>query len=259
MMTEKTYTSDLVLKAYLNELTSHFPDDYMLRVEIQDEPLDIAAISRAVSTRSGKYEPAEIAGLLQLSIDVIVEAVSTGHTVNTPLSNIRPIATGTVAEADLSKPVDRSKVRVRFGFTQGAQARQAMEDVHLVLNAKPALTGPYIAGITSADAPNPDTGAPATLRAGRMAKLNVRNGKLVGEGAGITFTSVANPAKTFFIPANEVNPNTPTRLQCILPPDMTDGEWLVKIETRASGSGGAKSAVKTLRSFELVRPFVIAT
>jgi hypothetical protein len=254
-MTNNSYKNDLVLKAYLNELTPDVPDDYLLRVDTQDEPLDVNKIAQSVATRSGKYESSEIASLLQLSYEVIAEAVSTGHTVNTPLCNIRPVATGTVMEADLSKPVDRSKVRVYMSFSQGALAQQSMDNVHLVLDIQPALTGPYIAGISSTDAPNPDTGTRAAMRAGRMAVLSVRNGKLAGEGAGITFTSVADPNQTFFVPANEVNPNTASKLQCILPAGMTDGEWVVKISTRATKN--ATVFTKTLRSFELARPFTI--
>jgi hypothetical protein len=256
-MAENSYKTDLVLKAYLNELTPDVPDDYMLRVDTQDEPLDVNTIARTVASRSGKYEPSEIASLLQLSYEVIAEAVSTGHTVNTPLCNIRPVATGTVMEADLSRPVDRTKVKVYMGFTQGTLAQQAMDNIHLVLDIQPALTGPYIAGITAAAAPDPTTGTRAAMRAGRMAQLSVRNGKLMGEGAGITFTSVADPSKTFFIPAEEVSPNTATRLQCVLPAEMTDGEWRVKIATRASGTGAGNKLVKELRSFELTRPFTI--
>jgi hypothetical protein len=253
-MANDSFKNDLVLKAYPNELTPDVPDDYLLRVDTQDEPLDLKQIAQTVAARSGKYEATEIESLLQLSLEVIAEVVSTGHTVNTPLFHVRPVATGTVMEAELSRPVDLTKVNVYMGFTQGTLAQQYMDNVHLVLDIQPALTGPYIAGIESTDAPDPETGTRAPMKAGRMALLSVRNGKLLGEGAGITFTSVATPSKSFFVPAGEVSPNTATKLQCILPSDMKDGEWRVKISTNAT-TGSSQS--KTLRSFELARPFVV--
>lgn len=53
---------------------------------------------------------------------------------------------------------------------------------------------------------------------------------------GVTFTKAGSPSTTVFIPASKIYPNTPTKLQFLLPADVTEGQWDVSVTTQSSSS-----------------------
>ena len=245
---------DLPLKAYPNELTPDIDTDYVVKVDTQETSLTLEHIALRVANRLNR-EYNDVLGALNAACEETAAYAASGYCISTPLFRLRPMASGVLMEEELSQPVDREKIKVYGSFSQGDALREAFEKANVKLFLQPAPTGPYIAGMVSASPIDPETQTRAPMQAGRMAVLQVRNGKIVGDdpSVGITLTKADDPDTTFFIGPADISPNTPTKLQFILPAGVTDGEWLVKITTQyASGRMSEKP-----RSFELERPVVI--
>jgi hypothetical protein len=52
----------------------------------------------------------------------------------------------------------------------------------------------------------------------------------------IYFTAFDNPAVVVRIPPEQLSPNSPSKLQFVLPHDVTAGQWMVKVVTQASSN-----------------------
>lgn len=256
MATIQEATMDLALKAYPNELTPDVDNDYTVRVETQEMSLGLEHIATKVAKNLNKSVN-EVRSILEEACQETANYAASGFCISTPLFTLRPMASGVIMEEELSQPVDREKISVYGSLSQGALLKEAFAKTHLKLFLQPAVTGPYITGMVSAAPVNPVTQTRAPIKGGKMAVLNVKNGKIVGDdpSVGITLTSVSNPETSFFIGPDDISPNTPTKLQFILPAGVTDGEWRVKITTQYSSSGQTKAP----RSFELARPVNIGS
>ena len=195
-------------------------------------------------------------------MEVIAQAVASGFCVSTPLCYAQPMATGVVMEHELSQPVDRDKVRVYASFRQGTAVTEALAQTKLQLFLQPAATGPYIAGMTSAfyseqtGTGGAVTRVPLPMEAGGMAVITGNGLKVVGTDptVGVTLTSVDNPGTSYFITASKISPNTPKKLQFVLPAGVTEGAWTVKVTTQYSGS---QNLTKEPRTFTLSRPIYV--
>ena len=260
-MAQNQFSMDLNLKAYPNQLTPDVDDDYTVKVDTQSTPLNLDDIARATAQRLGEEE-VKVKAALQVGMEVIAQAVASGFCVSTPLCYAQPMATGVVMEHELSEPVDRDKVRVYASFRQGTAVTEALAQTKLQLFLQPAATGPYIAGMTSAfyseqtGTGGAVTRVPLPMEAGGMAVITGNGLKVVGTDptVGVTLTSVDNPGTSYFIPAANIPPNTPKKLQFVLPAGATEGAWTVKVTTQYSGS---QNLTKEPRSFTLPRPIYV--
>lgn len=248
-------TMDLNLKAYPNELTPDVDSDYVVKVDTQTTALNIDDLADMAAARLG-CEETTARGVAQVLMEEMARAVASGFCVSTPLFYVQPMASGVVMEEELSKPVDRERVKVYGSFRQGPLLAEAMAKAHLKLFLQPASTGPYIAGMVSAMQPTAARAAAVPMQAGEMVVITGDKLKIMGDdpSVGITLTSVGEPSKSYLIPAAKISPNTPKKLQFVLPADITEGEWLVKVTTQYSTN---KYLTKEPRSFELSHPVYI--
>lgn len=260
MATIQEPTLDLALKAYSNELTPDIDNDYTVRVETQETPLTLEHIALRVANRLGK-EYTDALGILTVACEEAADYAASGFCISTPLFYLRPVASGVLTEEELSQPLDTEKVKAYGSLSQGPRLKEAFAKTNLKLFLQPAPTGPYLTGmvdaIAAADAAATKSDAAAVpLQAGRMVVLNARNAKVTGTdpSVGITLTSVSDPSVSFFIGPDQISPNTPSRLQFILPAGVTDGQWRVKVTTQYTVG---KNILKTPRSFEMKRPVTI--
>lgn len=257
-MANSTFTKTLSLMAYENNLTADIADDYILRVKTQAKSLDVAALAREVAQQQGKYQEDEIMLILNKACEVVADAVASGYIVNLPVALIQPTASGVVMKSELSQAPNRDKVKVNASFTSGKLLREALAGARLELFTQPAPVGPLLNGAVSTrsvtDADGVATRAP--LEAGDMCVLTGRNLKLAGTdpSVGILLTSVDSPSTTHFISPDRVSPNEPKRLQFVLPADIAEGAWTVKVTTQYSN--GAR-LVATPRSYVMDTPLVI--
>lgn len=248
-------TMDLNLKAYPNDLTPDVDSDYVVKVDTQTTALNIDDLADMAAARL-RCEETTARGVAQVLMEEMARAVASGFCVSTPLFYVQPMASGVVMEEELSKPVDRERVKVYGSFRQGPLLAEAMAKAHLRLFLQPASTGPYIAGMVSAMQPTATRAAAVPMQAGEMVVITGDKLKIMGEdpSVGITLTSVGESSKSYQIPAAKISPNTPKKLQFVLPADITEGEWLVKVTTQYSTN---KYLTKEPRSFELSHPVYI--
>ena len=252
------YTYDLNLKAYPNELTPDVADDYTVRVNTQSTPLTQDDIARSVADRLGE-EPSKVQSIIQVFTEEVAAAVASGYCVSTDAFYAQPMASGVVMEEELSGPVDRDKVKVYASLRQGPAMKEALAKAKLNYFLQPAATGPYIAGMVSAYNSVGSDGVltRVPMEGGQMAVVTGSGLKVVGTdpSVGVRLTSVSEPSTTFLIPASQISPNTPKKLQFVLPAGVTEGEWTVEVTTQYSSGRLTKSP----RTFKLERPILIGS
>lgn len=256
MAETRTYQNELDLKAYPNELTKDIDTDYTVKVNTKDQTLTDEDIAADVALLSGKYNASEIKHLFDLQAQAVARAVASGYNISMPLCHFRPMASGVVMEEELSAPVDRDKIKVYANAQAGSVLKQAMQQTKLKLFLQPATTGPYIAGMVSAEFADAAATTRAPMGASGMTVITGNGLKVTGThpSVGITLTSATDSSKTFFIPPTRISPNTPTKLQFVLPAAITEGEWMVKVTTQYAGGG---YDTKAPRTFELKRPVYV--
>lgn len=242
-----TFKKTMSLMAYLHTITKDVPDDYYLRVKLEKQTLTTDDIAVEVSAQQGKYDAGEIAMLLNNAMEVIAEAVASGYQVNLPLCRIQPGASGVVLYNDLSKPIDRNKVKVYANLSQGPGLKRAMSTNQIEIFQQPAAVGPFING-----AINPTMPSAGYILPGQLCVISGRNIKLTGDDAtvGITFTNTADQSEVKITPAS-VYPNEPTSLQFIVPTSMKEGTWDLTVTTQFGGGG---TLVKAPRSYTFGTP-----
>jgi hypothetical protein len=58
------------------------------------------------------------------------------------------------------------------------------------------------------------------------------------------------------VPATQLSPNTASRLQFVLPAEVTPGQYHVKVATQATGN--SKVFTKDIREYEYANPVTVA-
>jgi hypothetical protein len=97
---------------------------------------------------------------------------------------------------------------------------------------------------------NPVVGLADTIDPGAMVLIQGMRLAIKGEKEdkiGVYFTSVDGSAEVR-ISANQLSPNTPTKLQFVLPAGVTPGEWKVKVATQSTRNAGRFT--KDVREYE---------
>lgn len=256
MKQKRTYKMDLELRAYENTLTTDVTNDYVPKVVTQSDSLTLTHISEDVAARSGKFESTEVNSMLEMAFDEMARAVASGYCISTPLFQVKPMASGVILRNELSLPVDRERVRVYASFCQGRGMRAAMDEAHLVLSLQPAPVGPYIADMTSTAFEAGSTTTRVPMEGGKMALVTGRGIAVRGTDplVGLTLTSVSTPTEKVFIAPDAISPNTPSKLQFVLPAEVTEGKWTLSICTQSSSGG---KLTKEPRTFTLSEPITV--
>ncbi|MDR1601192.1 MAG: DUF4469 domain-containing protein [Tannerella sp.] len=230
--------------AYLNELTKDEPNDYYLRPDILGTLYDDDIILR-LKKKEIATENVNGKAFVQAFHRECAEAVNGGHNVVTGLFHATPGFNGVVHARDLGHNVPAGQVNACINFTQGEYAREALKDLTISVAEQPAPTGPVIQAVT-----NPVIGLADTLNTGAMILIQGMRLAVKGDRAdeiGVYFTSVDGTASVR-IPAGQLSPNTPTKLQFVLPADVKTGEWKVKVATQSTRNAG--KFTKDVREYE---------
>ncbi|MDR1155574.1 MAG: DUF4469 domain-containing protein [Bacteroidales bacterium] len=232
--------------AHLNELTKEVTSDYYLRPNLLGT-LREDDIIRRLKKKEIATENVNGKAFLQVFQRECAEAVSEGYNVITGLFHATIGISGAVHTQDLGRHLPAGKVNARMTFTQGEYAREALKNMTISVAEQPAPTGPVIQAVT-----NPVAGLPDTLNTGAMALLQgmriaVRGEKDREGEIGVYFTSIDGTVEVH-IPAGQLSPNTPKKLQFVLPAGVTPGEWRVKVATQSLSK--ALSFTKDVREYE---------
>lgn len=250
-----TYKKLISLIAYNAPLTERTDDYYLRAKNVGSLSLkDIAAEYAAQTNRNADEVYAILNGVEQVKAD----AVASGYIVSTPTALYQPGASGTVLKTDLSKPVDRERVKVYATLSQGQLLREAMQSCRLEVFTQPAVVGPLLNGAVAETRAADGSVSTRAPQAGRNLTLTGRNIKVVGTdpSVGVTFTSVESPSTTVKVPLEEITVNEPTRLIFVLPAQVTDGLWMVSVTTQY---GSGRSVVKSPRTYVLDVPVAVGT
>lgn len=254
MAENKTFNKLMSLMAYDNKLTEE-EGDFYLRVKTMPDSIDLHAVAREVAARLGGKNEDEVYAILNAAEGVKCDAVSSGFMINTPFCQARPAASGSVMKTDLSKAVDRSRVKVYANLTMGSDLRESLDACQLEIFTQPAPVGPIVNGASSGRF-EADGTTRAPIEAGGALTVEGSRIKLVGDSpqVGVTLTSVSDPEVSYFIPPTAMLINEPKRLMFVLPKEVTEGSWQVTVTTQYSH---AKQTVKKPRSFTMDMPFTI--
>lgn len=250
-----TFKKLISLMAYDAALTER-TDDYYLRAKTNGSLslADIAAEYAAQNNRNADEVYAILNGCEQVKAD----AVASGYIVSTPTALYQPAASGTVVKADLSKPVDHTKVKVYATVSQGQLMRETMQACRLEIFTQPAVVGPLLNGAVAETRAADGAAATRAPQPGKNLTLTGRNIKVAGTDpeVGVTFTSVDNPQTTVRVPLEDITVNEPSRLIFVLPATVTDGLWTVSVTTQYSSGG---KMTKKARTFVLDTPLGVGS
>jgi hypothetical protein len=232
--------------AHLNGLTKEVTNDYYLRPNLLGT-LREDDIIRRLKKKEIATENVNGKAFMQVFLRECAEAVGEGYNVVTGLFHATIGINGVVYTQDLGRHVPAGQVNARMNFTQGEYAREKLKDLTVSVSEQPAPTGPVIQAVT-----NPVTGLPDTLNTGAMTLLQglriaVRGEEDMADDIGVYFTSI-DGAVEVNIPAGQLSPNTPKKVQFVLPAGVTPGEWRVKVATQALAK--SLSFTKEVRAYE---------
>lgn len=260
---EPTQKAKLQLKALELALTTDVKDDYYLQPKLQKclNMDDLAAEVAALSTRQEDAE--DIARTGNALLRRAIWYLSSGYSVSTELGNFRVTAKGVLMEAELTDAPDRSRITLGVSYSMSDAMRQALDDAELDIEIQKSAVGPQLYAVVSGhDADHPEAvtrGESVPVSAGQTCVIKGKNLKVGGTGAdiGVTLRRVdGSTGQTFFFPASQLYPNTPTRVGFVMPASAPDqSEWEVTLCTQLSGSGG--QLLKEPRTAVMADTFVV--
>lgn len=220
--------------AHLNQLTTDVTNDYYLTVQSRGSLNPHGVIERM---RQHELPTKNVDGeaFLDNFFDECILALQEGYNINTPLFNAGIGLEGGVLASDLGHTVGPDKVKAYLQLTQSATARKALEESSVYIFQQSAATLPTIQSVM-----DPTEGKANHLNPGAMVLIQGLRIAVKGDdpSIGVTFTKSGSSSTTVKVGVEKIFPNTPTKLQFILPEEVTEGDWEVSITTQASASGG---------------------
>lgn len=229
--------------AHLNELTKDVTNDYYLTPEVRGT-LYAPDIIKRLADKEIATKNVNGAAFIDLFLKECIQAVIEGYNVVTVLFRASIGIQGVVYSYDLGHAVTADRLNLAVNLSQGEEARQAIKQVSVEVHKEAGSASLVIQSVM-----NPNKQEANIVYAGKMVLIQGLNIALRGDdpSVGITFTPVQESDRPeiemlaatapVFISPDEVSPNTNTKLQFTLPPEVTAGTWTVQIVSQASGSG----------------------
>ena len=245
--------------AHLNELTKDVTNDYYLTPEVRGTLYTNDIIKRLaekeIATKNVNGE-AFIYLFLKECIQVLLE----GYNVVTPLFRASISIQGVVFSYDLGHPVSAERLNIAINLSQSDEARAAIKQLTVEVHKEAGSAAPVIQSVM-----NPNKQESDIVYAGKMVLIQGLNIALRGNEPtiGITFIPVQedddrpvieslDAATSVFIAPDDVSPNTNTKLQFTLPPEVTPGKWMVQIVSQASGNSKQLTKVPRTATYPTV-------
>lgn len=228
--------------AHLNELTKDVTNDYYLTPEVRGT-LYTDDIIKRIANKEIATKNVNGAAFIEIFLKECIQAVTEGFNVVTLLFRASISIQGVVYSHDLGHSIPADRLNIALNLTQGEEARQAIKQVSVEVHKEAGSAFPLIQSVM-----NPNKQVADTVNAGKMVLIQGLNIALRGSdpSVGITFTPVQeddhpviemlSASAPVFISPEDVSPNTNTKLQFTLPPEVTAGKWTVQIVSQASGN-----------------------
>ena len=230
--------------AHLNELTREIENDYYLTAQVT-ATLGVDDIVARIAAREIATKNVDGTAFIKTFLDECARAAAEGNNIVTPFFRSSIGIQGSVLANDLGHNIPADRLKVSVNLTQGDGARRAIESCVIHAFEQSGATGPVIQSVT-----DPTENKPNHLNPGGMALISGMRLAVKGDDAsvGILFTSEKEPATTVFVAPKSLSPNSPTKLQFVLPADVTEGKWFVRVTTQCSSNSG--TLLKEPRSYD---------
>ncbi|MDR1678201.1 MAG: DUF4469 domain-containing protein [Prevotellaceae bacterium] len=227
--------------AHQNELTKEVTNDYYLRPQVLGT-LYLPDIIRRMENKQIATLNVNGEAFVKLVFAECIAAICEGYNVVTDLFQASISIEGSILSNRLGHSIPAEEVLLRINLTQGTAAREAVSRLTVSVAEQPAPTGPIIQSVM-----NPTRQEPDSLNVGQMVliqgmRLAVKGDKT--EEIGVYFTK-AGSEDSIRITAAELSPNSPTKLQFVLPPAVTAGEWTLRVITQGSSGGKFTKETRT--------------
>ena len=163
-------------------------------------------------------------------------ALNEGYNISTALFRTMISIKGVIESSQLGHTISSDTVDMRINFEKGRLLANFGRGVEISIAKNPVSGAPLIQKIC-----NPTVKIANLLNIAGMALIEGLNIAVRGDKAdeiGVFFTRVDNEAIVVYIPADKLYPNTPSKLQFVLPPTITAGEWRVAVATQAGNRNG---------------------
>lgn len=214
--------------AHRNELTKEVKNDYYLKPQVTDT-LDVKAIIERIRKREVATKNVDGEKFVQTFLEECAEATAEGNNIVTSFFRSSIGIQGVIYSEDLGHPIPAERLKVSVNFTQGEGARKAINSVNIYAFEQAGATGPVIQTIF-----DPSAEAPGYLNPGEMVIIRGMRLTLRGDDESVGIHFISEDGEEVLIPASKVTPNTPTKLQFVLPATMKKGFWRVAVTTQAS-------------------------
>ena len=231
--------------AHLNELTKDVTDDYYLTAEVRDT-LTPADIVKRLSDREIATKNVDGLAFTQAFLDECAAASAEGYNIVTSFFRSSIGIQGVVYAKELGHNIPAERLKVSVNLTQGDTARKAVADAVVHAYEQAGATGPVIQSVT-----DPTENKTDHLNPGSMALIQGMRLSVKGDNpaVGIRFNKESEPSGAgVLVPAAKISPNTPTKLQFVLPAEVTAGNWWVTVTTQASSN--RSELLKEPRSYQ---------
>ena len=230
--------------AHLNELTKDVKNDYYLTPQVTGT-LTVSDIIERIRKREIATKNVDGAAFVQTFLDECAAATAEGYNIVNSFFRSSIGIQGVIYTDDLGHTIPADRLKVSVNLTQGDGAKAAVESAQVYTFEQAGAIGPIILAVS-----DPTEGIAGHLNPGSMVLIQGMRLSVKGDGpsVGILFTSAADPATTVFVAPNKLSPNTPSKLQFVLPADVTEGEWYVTVTTQFMGN--STKLMKTARSYQ---------
>jgi hypothetical protein len=234
--------------AHLNELTKNVSNDYFVRTIVVGTLYHDDIISRLNAKQIATFNVDGSAFVKHFQNECAM-AVSEGYNVITDLFHASVGTHGSILSQDLGHNISSDKLDVRINFTQGAVARAVIADTQVHVEEQPAVKGPDVQSVM-----NPLHNEPNVLNIGAMVlvqgfRIAIRGDKT--DQIGVYFKAEFDDTE-IRVSAEHISPNTPTRLQFVLPSGVFEGNWWITVKTQTSTN--SVTFTKEVREFRYPFP-----
>ena len=230
---------ELALKAWLvdNAVTTDDKTDQILQLESAGK-VDIEAIYKEMFNKTTGIQPETIQHVVQLYHRTITDFLLTGCTVNTGLFYASPSLQGVYKDA-----WDPEKNSIVVNFQTGKELRESIAQTKVVILGQKA-SAMQIDHIINLKTKAEDGNAP---RGGGI-RIEGRELKVVGdaEEVGVFLVNALDVEEQLL--DEQILTNKPSELVLLIPNDLTEGAYTLRITTQYSSSN---KLLKTPRSIEV--------
>lgn len=218
--------------AHVNNLTKEDSTDYYLIPQIIGT-LGPDGIIERLRKREIATKNVDGKSFVETFLEECSAASAEGYNIVTSFYKSSIGLQGVVYAEDLGHPIPANRIKTLVNLTQGEGAKKAIENTTIFAYEQTGAVGPIIQAVM-----DPTEMLASHLNPGSMVLIQGMRLSLKGENesVGILFTNADDSSKSVFIAPAKVYPNTSTKLQFVLPTEVTEGKWFVTVTTQTSGN-----------------------